>query len=258
LEQADRIGAEKIATGHHARVRANPDGGFSLLKGLDQGKDQSYFLCMLGPHELSRIVFPAGEHFKHDLREMLDKRHVPHTSKESQDACFLSGKKGATSLKALISSSVKLVPGEIRSLDGRVIGRHQGLPLYTLGQRKGIEIGGTGPYYAAGFDHKKNILYAVRDKDDEVLSANEMIVEKFNWIGGIEPSLPFSASVVSRYRQTPVRCVIRKGDSSSYVITLEKPLRAIATGQIAAVYDGDEVLGGGEISATSTACSRGL
>ncbi len=133
-------------------------------------------------------------------------------------------------------------------MEGKVLGKHNGLPLYTLGQRKGIELGGDGPYYVSRLDYKKNVLYVTNNHNDLNIFEDTFLVENVNWILGEEPKMPFKTEVVLRYHHEPVKCEIKKYDKIDYIVKLEKSERAITPGQSAVFYNGDEVLGGGIIS----------
>lgn len=255
LRITNELGAEYLATGHYIRLRKIPNPKFQipnkskiqnpkfkLLRGFDQEKDQSYFLYNLTQEQLKRVIFPLGEYTKETMKKIADNAGSPYLKKESQDICFLRGDHND-----FLREKIKLIHGPIKTLDNKIIGKHQGLPLYTIGQRKGIEIGGIGPFYAAKTDYKTNALYVVSDKDDLVLYQDKFTVEEVNWISGVEPVMPFKCETVIRYRHKPVKCVITKENNSQYIIKLFESQRAITAGQSAVFYDGDELLGGGVI-----------
>lgn len=268
IERAKKLGYDKVASGHYARIAEhrtrNTKHGtrnteqkivYKLFKAKDREKDQSYFLWMLGQEELKHLIFPLGNFTKPEVRKMAKKYKLPVAEKrESQEVCFIPEKSHNEFLKRYI----KLKPGQIKLLNtrfnkggkGDLVGEHQGLPLYTIGQRRGIEIGGTGPYYAAGFDYKKNILYVVNNFDDPALYKDELIAKNINWIAGEAPKLPLRCEAVIRYRHKPVSCKVESykiKSSNMYLVAFKKPQRAVTPGQSIVFYRGDEVLGGGII-----------
>jgi len=250
LKQANKIGADYLATGHYTRLRrefpislpCRPAGNFQfpikLFKGKDKDKDQSYFLYTLNQKQLAQILFPLGEYTKNQVRKIADKAKLPYLQQESQDVCFLTGEhndflKQHLDLKsgAIIALPPSLPPahpsreggirekcikrvlspakherGRVRV--GKKIGEHQGLPLYTIGQRKGVEIGGIGPFYVVKADYKTNTLYVTKNRDDKALYKNELIAKNVNWLSGKEPKLPLQCEAVIRYRHQPVKCTI--------------------------------------------------
>lgn len=269
IKQVKKMGFNYVASGHYA-INKNS----KLLKAKDKNKDQSYFLYALNQAELKHLLFPLGNYTKPQVRKLAKKFKLPVAEKpESQEICFIPGK----SHNEFLERHLKLKPGPIvilersasgaiksrnfseknqdsisrsapsRMTKGGIIGSHQGLPLYTIGQRKGIKIGGTGPYYAAKMDYKKNILYVVNNAHDKILYNNKLIAKNVNWIAGAEPKLPLKCQAVIRYRHKPVKCVINKINKNKYRVKFAKPQRAIAPGQSAVFYQGGEVLGGGVI-----------
>ncbi|MBA3046818.1 tRNA 2-thiouridine(34) synthase MnmA [Patescibacteria group bacterium] len=298
LKGAREIGADFLATGHYTKTQKHKNTKteliYKLYRGKDEGKDQSYFLYNLTQKQLARVLFPLGEYTKEEVRKIADKAKLPYVKKESQDVCFLKGDHND-----FLREHIKLKPGPIVALTpypsalrasplgkgrkmaeslrvpllakeglGEVIGEHQGLPLYTIGQRKGVEIGGIGPFYAAKCDYKTNTLYVVSDRDDSVLYSRELIAGDVNWISGKEPRLPLSCQAVIRYRHKPVKCKVTKPPSGfkshSVAVAFSQPQRAVTPGQSVVFYgirraatnnahanynNEDEVLGGGIIAA---------
>ncbi|MCK4554447.1 tRNA 2-thiouridine(34) synthase MnmA [Candidatus Parcubacteria bacterium] len=251
LEQAKKIGADYLATGHYTKnakcKMQNAKFIYKLFRGKDKDKDQSYFLYTLTQKQLAKILFPLGDYIKEEVRRIADKAKLLYLSRESQDVCFLSGEHND-----FLKKHLKLKPGPIKTLDNKKVGGHHGLPLYTLGQRKGVEIGGIGPFYVAKCDYKTNTLYVVSDKDDPALYSDKLIAENVNWIAGREPALPLRCEAVIRYRHKQVKCVVYKPPSGfkshSVAVKFNKHQRAITFGQSVVFYQGDEVLGGGIIS----------
>jgi tRNA-specific 2-thiouridylase len=246
------LGADFLATGHYVRNVEFPtsDGGvvYKLLRGDDANKDQSYFLYNLNQDLLKKIFFPLSDFKKEDVRELANKLALPNLQTESQDVCFLPGEHND-----FLKNKIKLQGGEIRDLDERVLGQHQGLPLYTVGQRRGIELGGTGPYYVVKLDYVNNILYVSNNYDDASLFRRRLLTGSINWVSGIEPELPLACEAVIRYRHRPVSCLIEKTDFNAsgdrvYGVKFEQLQRAVAVGQSIVFYNGNELLGGATIS----------
>ena len=245
IQKAQELGFEYVATGHYVisqKSKVKSQKYVSLVRAKDMAKDQSYFLYALTQEQLSHLIFPLGSYSKEDVRKMARKFRLPVADKsESQEICFIPGKSHNDFLKKYL----KLKKGSIKTIDGLVVGEHQGLPLYTIGQRKGIEIGGIGPFYAAKMDCKKNVLYVVQDKDDPVLYSDVLTVKNANWIK-IGLNFPLKCEAVIRYHAKAVSCEVDK-EKNNFVVRFIKPVRAITPGQSVVFYDGDEVLGGGVI-----------
>ena len=256
IKQAKKLGFDYVASGHYARLRrefpisksqfpkkVNKKLIYKLYKARDENKDQSYFLYTFDQKELAHLLFPLGNYTKTQVRGLAKKFKLPVAEKkESQEICFTPGK----SHNEFLKRHLKLKPGAIKTMSGKIIGRHQGLPLYTVGQRKHIAIGGTGPYYAAKMDYKKNILYVVNDGNDKILYKNKLIFKNVNWLTGVEPKLPFKCQAVIRYRHKPVKCAVIKV-GKNYQVKFAKAQRAITPGQSVVFYSGQEILGGGII-----------
>ncbi len=246
LKLTRQIGADYLATGHYARSRKTRTGNKSVIKlyrGKDKDKDQSYFLYNLTQRQLAWILFPLGHYRKDEVKKLARKADLPHIREESQDVCFFSGEHND-----FLRQHLNLKPGPI-ILRGqkKAIGRHQGLPLYTIGQRRGIEIGGRGPFYVWHCDYKKNILYVVADKDDPALYRDSLTASQVNWIAGQAPALPLKCQAVIRYRHKPVDCEIKK-QGRALKVEFKKAQRAVTPGQSVVFYQGEEVLGGGIIA----------
>ncbi|MDP2708457.1 MAG: tRNA 2-thiouridine(34) synthase MnmA [bacterium] len=238
IRRVGEIGFDYVASGHYVKKSGN-----KLYKAKDQDKDQSYFLYTFTPGELKHLLFPLGDYTKDQVRAMAKKYKLPVAEKsDSQEICFIAEK----SHNEFLKRHLKLKPGLIKTIDGKTVGRHAGLPLYTIGQRKGIEIGGTGPYYAVKMDYRKNILRAVNERDHESLYKKSFTLKKVNWTVPL-PKLPVLCQAVIRYRHKPVACrVSRRG--KQYAVELKTPQRAITPGQSAVFYRGRQVLGGGVIA----------
>lgn len=245
LKHARALGYDGVASGHYLK-RLDRAGETKIYRAKDPLKDQSYFLYTFNQAELKYLYFPLGNYTKTQVRELAAKYGLPTASKaESQDICFLSGPHNN-----FLKRHLKLKPGPIK-LQGEdlEIGRHEGLPLYTVGQRRGIEIGGTGPYYVAEMDFKTNTLWVVRTWDDRRLYREEFTAHTVNWTGKKAPALPLRCQTVIRYGHEPVACKIEKGKNRNEVkVILNRPTRAVTVGQSAVFYRGRQVLGGGVIA----------
>jgi len=243
IKKARELGFDYVASGHYVSNEKHKE-EFKLYRGKDENKDQSYFLYTLNQERLQRLIFPLGKYTKDKVRQMAEKAGLPVAQKsESQEICFITGK----SHNKFLEKYLKLKKGSIKTFDDKVRGEHKGLPLYTIGQRRGIEIGGTGPFYACKMNYKTNTLYVVDDVDDKRLFSDNLKAKDVNWISGIEPKLPFKCEAVIRYRHKPVACEILKNKRGVYEVKFNKDQRAITPGQSVVFYNKDEVLGGGII-----------
>lgn len=243
---ADRLGATKIATGHYARMgRSERDAPF-IREGLDRSKDQSYFLYATARSELERLVFPLGESTKAEVRAEAIARKLPGATKgESQELCFVGAGQGAyASFVEQRATKERLRPGPIVDSDGRVVGNHDGVHRFTIGQRKGLGVAIGKPAFVTSIDPKSG---TVRLGDDAELASMFATVEDV--IVAPDVDLPIeSARVRVRYRHDGALARVERGErESSGRITFVDPVRAISRGQIAVFYDGDRVLGGGRI-----------
>jgi tRNA-specific 2-thiouridylase len=236
FEQLKKINADFIATGHYIRIKKskNQISNVKLLTAKDKQKDQSYFLWQLKQKQLSKILFPLGDYTKEQVRGLAKKFKLQvHDKPESQDACFVS-----TDIHKFLKSQIVTNSGPIITNDGKVVGEHRGLIFYTIGQRKGIEIGGTGPYYVIRKDFKKNALIVTRNEKD--LMQKELIIRNVNFISG----KPYSGKCQVKIRST---AKTTEGTIKGNKIIFNKPQRAIASGQSAVIYLKNELIGGGII-----------
>jgi tRNA-specific 2-thiouridylase len=258
LEHAQTLGAEKIATGHYARIRV-ADNKAQLLRGLDNNKDQSYFLHALNQHQLSHALFPIGEYDKPHIRELAkDNNLVTHDKKDSTGICFIGERRFSTFLEKYLPAK----PGDIVSVDGtatdntrnKVIGTHNGLMYYTLGQRKGLGIGGLKdsdeePWYVVEKDLINNVLKVAQGHNHPAMFHNTLICSQLNWIAGTEPeqveTLSFTAKI--RYRQSDQNCTLEKLNNGQFKVSFHDAQRAITPGQSVVFYQDDICLGGGVI-----------
>ena len=252
LEHALNLGADRIATGHYARV-AFEEGEYRLLKGRDAGKDQSYFLYTLGQQQLSRTLFPVGELEKSEVRQIAEQHHlVTHNKKDSTGICFI----GERDFRDFLSRYLPAQPGEIQTPEGQVIGHHNGLMYYTLGQRQGLGIGGVAganddPWYVVGKEMAENILLAAQGHDHPLLFSQTLQASQLSWVDGKGPAAPYSCRAKTRYRQSDQACVITQRTFDQCEVRFEQPQRAVTPGQSVVFYDGEICLGGGVIEQTS-------
>jgi tRNA-uridine 2-sulfurtransferase len=244
LQRADQLGAQFIATGHFARVELSPDGSRTLLKrGRDPRKDQSYFLFSLRQDQLRRAMFPLGDKTKSDTREVARHCHLKTADKaESMEICFVPDNDYGNFLQ-----KAKLVQphrGEVVSLDGQVLGQHEGIEFYTIGQRKGLGISSNRPLYVLGLDPETNRVIV---GDDSGLDRDEFVADRCNWIAFDRPPECFEAMVKIRYNHPGTPALITPEAQGRARVKLQTPQRAITPGQAAVFYNDDLVLGGGWI-----------
>jgi tRNA-specific 2-thiouridylase len=246
LEKALSLEADSIATGHYALKREIKNQkskikNYKLLRAKDKQKDQSYFLWQLNQRQLGRIIFPIGDYTKSEVRKLARKFKLPVLNvPESMEICFILG-----SIEDFLKQYLKPKPGKIVNTQGKVLGRYQGLYLYTIGQRKGINLPG-GPFYVLDKNQKKNLLIVTKNEKD--LYKKELIVKNANWISGSRPKLPLKVRAKIRYRHQPASATItKKPKARSYKLIFEESQRAITPGQSVVFYKGQEVLGGGII-----------
>ena len=256
IKEADRQGAEFIATGHYARLkRENNSEKVILLAAKDKNKDQSYFLWQLKQSQLRRTLFPIGDYSREEVKKITKEIGLNFgIEKGSQELCFVVGQ-----IKSFLTERLGESKGKILTDGGKVVGEHTGLWFYTIGQRRGLGISG-GPWYVVGKDLKNNILFVSKDK--KKLKSKEMAVGKINWISGIEPKLPLLIKVKIRYNQTKKFCAVLKkqkqvGNNKSYLVVFKKLQSSITPGQSAVFYStrdaylagskASQVLGGGVI-----------
>ncbi len=237
--------ADIIATGHYARTRKNADGSVSLLKGLDESKDQSYYLSLLDQEVLCRTIFPLGESKKKDVKKIY-KEVIDQEADlmESQNLCFLSGYDYRTFLQKYAPESLR--SGEIVDTAGNHLGVHDGLAFYTIGQRKGIKISAKEAYFIVNKSIEGNRLIV---GFEEELGKDTFCIKNIHWISGIPQRSEKQYAVKIRYRSKPVLAKIKPaGETDVFEIELKKKLRDITPGQYAVLYSKDAVIAGGEIS----------
>ena len=274
LERALKLDADFVATGHYARKKKlenrKQKTEYKLLKAKDKNKDQSYFLWMLSQKQLKRILFPVGDYTRQEVEKMTKKFRLPFAGvKKSQEICFIS-----KTIEDFLKRHLKLKPGQIIDNQGKIIGKHEGLYFYTIGQRKGIKLSGGPafakatvgkPYYVLDKDFKNNFLIVT--KKEKELYKKELFVKNVNWIrapsgrsvldraqkicalvSGKEPELPLKVRAKIRYRSAMVPATITKYPNSKlYILKFARSQRAITPGQSVVLYRGEELLGGGII-----------
>jgi tRNA-specific 2-thiouridylase len=257
LRKVRALGADYLATGHYARLwRKFPISNFQfpiksqfpifkLFKAKDKQKDQSYFLYNLAQEQLMYLLFPIGDYTKDKVRAMAKQWGLPTAERpESQEICFVLEKDYSAFLKRYLKN---IKPGPILNQKGKEIGRHLGLPFYTIGQRKNIRLS-SGPYYVFDANYKKNILYVTNDANDKKLFSKSLIINNVNFVSGKKPKLPYLSRIKIRYQTKEVKVKILKGlGPKKYQIESQKLLLAAAPGQSAVFYRGKELLGGGVI-----------
>ena len=288
LDHAMRLGAQKIATGHYARVRRiaappsampaghqdeshatarDPRWEYQLLKGLDESKDQSYFLHRLNQAQLSKTLFPVGELRKTEVRRIAEEIGLPNAKKkDSTGICFI----GERPFREFLNRYISREPGPIKDERGRVLGQHQGLSFYTLGQRQGLGIGGVkekgaqrgaagsaargagdhAPWYVARKEIEKNTLRVVQGHEHPWLQSLALDADDASWVAGVDPG-PGAYAAKSRYRQADAPCTLADGAGHAFHLDFADPQWAVTPGQSAVLYDGEICLGGGVISAAT-------
>jgi tRNA-uridine 2-sulfurtransferase len=250
LEYMQRLGADWIATGHYARVRHTspyPE----LLKAVDSAKDQSYFLHSVAVSALSKTLFPLGGLKKAQVRAMAHAAGLPVFDKpDSTGICFI----GERPFQEFLSQHLRAEPGPIETADGRILGEHAGLALYTLGQRSGLKIGGragaaAAPWYVADKVMARNALIVVQDQNHPLLLSDSFTVEQMHWINPGDAGAATKCTVKTRYRQNDLDCVLRSSGADGWRVVLDRSARAVTPGQYAVFYQGERCLGGGIIAA---------
>ncbi|UCD81144.1 MAG: tRNA 2-thiouridine(34) synthase MnmA [Desulfobacterales bacterium] len=243
LSHALNLGAQKLATGHYARIKEGQNGKFRLFKGIDPQKDQSYFLARLTQQQLAKACFPLGKFKKEDVKKMAAQKGLhPVTRGESQDVCFIKHDTYGDFLTKQIG--LEVTPGLIEDIDGKIIGTHKGLHLFTIGQRRGINCPAAEPYYVVRLDTERNRLI-VGSKND--LLTLESKITGINWTDD-EPASPVDLYTRVRYRSKEVPSTVFPQDEQTAIVRFKTPQSSVTPGQAAVFYRGDEILGGGWIS----------
>jgi len=249
LEYANALGADFIATGHYVR-RTHDDNQAKLLKGLDNNKDQSYFLYAVGKDEIAKSLFPVGELEKPEVRRLAQEHDlITHNKKDSTGICFI----GERRFKDFLEQYLPAQPGKINTLEGDTIGRHSGLMYHTIGQRQGLGIGGLAnysdePWYVVEKDLDNNVLLVTQSSDDKPLYKTHLNANNMDWVARVSPKLPLKCKAKCRYRQPDQDCVISANDDGSIEVSFEQAQRAITPGQSVVFYLDEICLGGGIIN----------
>lgn len=247
LDHALKIGADYLATGHYAQVDCI-DGEYRLMRAVDQNKDQTYFLCALGQAQLSKAMFPIGHLNKAEVKKVAQQAGFRTAAKkESTGICFI----GERNFKQFLSNYIPAQPGEIRTLEEKVVGKHDGLMYYTLGQRRGLGIGGAGtgePWFVVGKDLGRNILFVVQGETHQALYSKGLMASQIHWISGKEPGTSFQCTAKFRYRQPDQKVTVSLKDEDTCEVIFDKPQKAVTPGQFAVFYDGEVCLGNGVIN----------
>lgn len=244
LNEALSLGAQYLATGHFARVQQQQPTSWQLLRGTDAAKDQSYVLSVLNQQQLAHAMFPVGAYTKAEVRELARGFGLPvHSRRDSQDLCFLPDGDYRPFLQEHAPAALK--PGAITDGAGRQVGMHAGLPLYTIGQRKGLRLAGPEPQYVVAMDAAANTL---RVGPRSALASTRLRAERVNWVSGIVPADAFEAQVQIRAHGTPAAARIIPEGSDEVTVEFETAVQSATPGQAAVFYAGAEILGGGVIA----------
>jgi tRNA-uridine 2-sulfurtransferase len=245
LRRADELGVDLVASGHYVRTDHDAESGWHLRRGLDRSKDQSYMLHMLGQEQLARSVFPVGSLPKSETRALAERFGLPVAAKpDSQELCFAPSGDAGGFVRSMAPGIAR--PGEVVDADGRVLAAHDGAFAFTVGQRRGLGVATGAPAYVVELDATANRVVV---GPAELLSKRALRADRASWVAGEPPSGPIEASVRIRYRGDDVDAVVTPRPDASFDVAFRAPQRAVAPGQSAVVFRGDEVLGGGRIVA---------
>ncbi|MGM0525432.1 MAG: tRNA 2-thiouridine(34) synthase MnmA [Pseudomonadota bacterium] len=245
---AEALGADYIATGHYVR-RAYDGKQWQLLRGIDTNKDQSYFLYTLSHEHIAQTLFPVGELEKPEVRRIAEQQGlVTAGKKDSTGICFIGERK----FKDFLQQYLPAQPGDIESVDGEVLGQHEGLMYHTIGQRKGLHIGGLAeasddPWYVVDKDVERNVLLVAQGKDHPRLYANGLIAGQLHWVDRKQPLTSFKCVVKTRYRQQDIACRLEPLADGQVKVLFDEPVAAVTPGQSAVFYLDEVCLGGGII-----------
>ncbi|HHW4669862.1 MAG TPA: tRNA 2-thiouridine(34) synthase MnmA [Xylella fastidiosa subsp. multiplex] len=257
LETARELGADRIATGHYARIEHYRQ-RWHLLRGADRSKDQSYFLHQLGQEQLAATLFPIGDLEKQQLRQLAHQTGLPtHAKKDSTGICFI----GERNFREFLKQYLPAQPGEIRDPQEQRIAEHPGVFYFTLGQRQGLNIGGVrnrppSPWYVIGKDLATNVLYVDQHRDSPFLQSRWLRSEPAHWVSGSPPAHTFTCTAQTRYRQADEPCKVTVRNDGSLDVDFTRTQWAVTPGQSLVLYDGNECLGGAVIATTDAPLER--
>lgn len=249
LQHVDVLGGDLVATGHYARIYQSDDhtgSTFELRRGLDNNKDQSYFLYTLGQQQLARTIFPVGNLDKHTVRNLAKNSGLSiHEKKDSTGICFIGERK----FREFLAQYISIKPGPIKTLEGRIIGEHTGAAFYTMGQREGLGIGGVsgypqGAWFVADKCAESNEIFVTQGHDHPALMSTELKADTVHWIDGEQPAFPVQCTAQTRYRQKDESCEVQALENDYISVTFERPQRAVTPGQSVVFYDQEKCLGG--------------
>lgn len=256
LDYANDFGADYIAMGHYAQLSENENGEKELLRGVDDNKDQTYFLSQLTQEQLQKVIFPLGHLTKKEVRELAAQANLATaTKKDSTGVCFI----GERNFKEFLSNYLPAQPGEMKTLGGQVIGKHDGLMYYTIGQRQGLGIGGVKgyavhePWFVVGKDMTTNTLYVGQGYHHEHLYSDYLLASEIQFNSNTPKASEFTCTAKFRYRQQDVSVTVQLDHTQTQAkVIFAEPVRAITPGQAVVFYDGEVCLGGGIIDAAYT------
>lgn len=244
LEHAMNLGADYLATGHYARVE-DRDGERKMLRGLDENKDQTYFLNQLSQDQIEKVLFPIGNLEKSRVRELAKEANLATaTKKDSTGICFI----GERNFKEFLGNYLPAQPGNMETMNGEVKGKHDGLMYYTIGQRQGLGIGGSGePWFVVGKDLERNVLLVEQGFHNELLYSDSITAVNVSFVSDKEKPKTFECTAKFRYRQPDNAVTVELQDDGTAKVLFKEPIRAVTPGQAVVFYDGEECLGGGTI-----------
>ncbi|WP_079509863.1 tRNA 2-thiouridine(34) synthase MnmA [Mesobacillus jeotgali] len=244
LEHAMNLGADYLATGHYARVE-DRDGERKMLRGLDENKDQTYFLNQLNQSQLEKVLFPIGNLEKSRVRELAKEAELATaTKKDSTGICFI----GERNFKEFLGNYLPAQPGNMETMNGEVKGKHDGLMYYTIGQRQGLGIGGAGePWFVVGKDLERNVLLVEQGFHNELLYSDSITAVNVSFVSDKPKAKTFDCTAKFRYRQPDNAVTVELQDDGTAKVIFKEPIRAVTPGQAVVFYDGEECLGGGTI-----------
>lgn len=245
FDKAKELGGDYLATGHYCRIHRQ-DGETQLLRGVDQNKDQSYFLYTVKGDILSNVLFPIGDLPKPEVREIARQYNLPTCAKkDSTGICFI----GERNFKKFLSDYIDIIPGKFENSAGDVIGKHDGVPFYTIGQRRGLGIGGPGDaWFVVGKDIERNVVIVEQGTDHPALFSSALTADSLSWVSPKgAPAFPYDCTSKIRYRQTDMPCTITSIEDGVASVTFSDEQRAVTPRQSIVFYDGDICLGGGVI-----------